>query len=121
MTRPADTPIRSTQVDRTSDDDLRITLYPEGGDMMTDAMHFVVPLGEALDLLSALATQTAYAVADASANIAAGDCPRCRNTRLVNEPKNGRDWNVHCPDCRPAFDAGTRDPFKRPRIGGGIR
>lgn len=113
--------IRGTTVNRTSDDDIEVTLYPEGMDMRTDAIHVVLPVGVALDLLQTLVTQAVYAVKDVSASVAAGDCPICRNIRLVDaEAPGGRTQRVHCPECRPAFDEAHRHPFARPRIGGGV-
>lgn len=32
-----------------------------------------------------------------------GDCPTCRNIRMVDEPApGGRTQRVHCPDCGPS-------------------
>lgn len=119
--RNDDQVIRLANVDRTSDDDIRLTVYPEGGDLSEDALHLVLPLDVAVGLLGQLVSQTMYAVTDATVGMVTGDCPTCKNTRLVDgAAPGGRTWRVHCPDCRPRFDKASAHPFARPRIGGGI-
>jgi hypothetical protein len=119
--RDDDQLIRLANVDRTPDNDIRLTVYPEGGDLREGALYLVLPLDVAVGLLGQLVSQTMYGVIDVAADTKAGDCPTCQNTRLVDgAAPGGRTWRVHCPDCRPAFEKAQAHPFARPRIGGGI-
>lgn len=106
-------------VDHTSDSDIRLTVWtdPLGGQNVT----ITVPLGEALDLAANLVNQVTYAARDAMVDVKTGDCPTCRNTRLVDVTLPGnRKSNQRCPACGEAYEAARRDVYARPRIGGGV-
>lgn len=109
----------NVSVDHTSDNDIRLTLWVGDG---LESVRVEVPLGDALTMLRDLANHVAYAVEDAMVDVKAGDCPRCRNVRLVQEPApGGRTQQVRCPDCGPAFAAARQDIWARPRVRGGTR
>lgn len=85
-----------------------------------DKVEIKVAAHEIPDLVRDLANHAMNALTGVAAQMQQGDCPRCRNTRLVEERKpNGRTESVHCPDCSHLRQG---EPFEiYPRIGGGVK
>jgi len=68
---------------------------------------FVITHDNAWMLLSNLAGILRLQSEQRARSIAAGNCPRCQNIRLVNERKGQRTELVHCPECRARYDGAT--------------
>lgn len=69
--------------------------------------EFVITHDNAWMLLSNLASILRSQSEQRVRSVAAGNCPRCHNVRLVNERKGARDELVHCPECRARYDGAT--------------
>lgn len=105
----------AVSVDRDGDNDIRLTLWVDP--MSVETIRVKLPLADAVDLLRNFSNQVTYAVEDAVRSLQMGDCPQCKNARVVDDPDSKQGFNMHCPDCRP----NPLPPFARPRIGGGVR
>lgn len=90
-------------------------------DVLGHVTRFVIEPGAALVLLRDLAGHATSSVERAVVHVKSGDCGRCRNTRLVDVVLPGnRMSKERCPECAPAYNAAIRDPWARPRVGGGV-
>lgn len=71
--------------------------------------------------LQTVVQQGTIALSDTAKTMMFGDCERCKNIRLIEEPvhdKTDRTWRVTCPDCSAGVSA---EPFTvYPLIGGGM-
>lgn len=105
--------VPSVSVERSPDQNITLTAWVD----FDHPIRIQMDLPGALDLLRDLANVTTSAATSAVTNIKRGDCPTCRNRRLVDVQRGTRTTNDHCPDCNTE-DA--RDPWARPRLGGGI-
>jgi hypothetical protein len=108
-------------IDTTVNHELRIRLTEfTGGSEMQDVLVWVVAPDEITELMARVVSHGGYALADIAHDIVVGDCKTCKNYRLVTEEKNGRDWQVECPDCRTGNPLFPKPAFSHyPVIGGG--
>lgn len=109
----------SVSIDADSNHRVQFTVWTDV--LNGEAFRFVLEPHEALGLLAQLANHAGHCATRAAQTIQAGDCPTCKNMRLIEVPApGGRMSNDHCPDCRATLNAAYHQPFARPRIGGGI-
>lgn len=96
---------------------IRIDRWLDSGADVQEIVTLRLGPGDALDFMAKVAQHTSFSVRDAGVALARGDCDTCGNTRLIDQPKNGRSWMVSCPDCHPG-DHREFPPV--PQIGGGV-
>jgi len=85
-----------------------------GEDHTVDIARALITPEHLADFMQTLSREAWYAVDDMAKDYAQGDCDLCGNCRTVDVIKNGREWNVSCPNCGPC--RGAPGFSNRPRI-----
>lgn len=109
-------------MDRTGDHELQIRFFDTSldGPMGSVVFEHTIAPKDQPDFLRSVANLVATNLSDVAQDLVRGDCPTCRNRRLVDvELPNGRVTNEYCPDCMVGQNHGAA--FEHyPLIGGGL-
>lgn len=66
-----------------------------------DVLEYTIPPEEMLDFMRRVTQEVGIALDAVGLAMAYGDCPTCRNARLVDgQERGGRVEKINCPDCR---------------------
>jgi hypothetical protein len=108
-------------MDRTTDHELQIRFFDTDleGPMGSVVFEHAIAPKDQPDFLRSVANFVGINLSEVAQDLVRGDCPTCRNMRLVEAPApGGKTQNINCPECRKP---GQGAPFEHyPIVGGGM-